>query len=122
MHRQPDCRLVRRRPLDPVLLKGRDVHEVARLQFQHFVLELQPRRPLLDDDPFVLRLVVPKIGGRSVAVRDDSFDTHVGGVEQRADKLVGQVGEEVGGCHGSSFDFQELPFQPASPQDALVEP
>ena len=82
MHRQRDRRLVRRCPFDPVFLVSRNVHEVVGLHLYRLILEYQPSRPLQHDDPFVLILVAPKSIRRSVAVRDDSFDAHVGGVEQ----------------------------------------
>ena len=34
--------------------------------------------------------------GRGVAVGNDSLDAHVGGFEQRRDKLIGKVRREVG--------------------------
>src|SRR5437588_3972499 len=39
---QPDRRLVRRRPINPVLLVGRDVYEVARLHLDGGILEPTP--------------------------------------------------------------------------------
>lgn len=59
-HRQPDRRFVGRRPFDPVLVMGRDVHEVAGLHFNGFILESQSSRSLQHNNPFVLVLVVPK--------------------------------------------------------------
>jgi hypothetical protein len=82
MHRQRDRRLVQRCPFDSVFLVSRNVHEVAGLHLYRLILEYQPSRPLQHDDPFVLIMVAPKSIRRSVAERDDSFDAHVGGVEQ----------------------------------------
>jgi hypothetical protein len=46
-----------------MLLERRDVDEVAHLHLDHPVLELQLRCPFQDDDPFVLRLIVPEVSG-----------------------------------------------------------
>src|ERR1039457_4397490 len=43
MHRQPDGRLIRRGPFDPVPLVWRDVDEIAGLHLPHSVRELEPR-------------------------------------------------------------------------------
>lgn len=78
-----------------MLLERWDVHEVTDLHFDHAILKLQPRRPLQDDHPLVLRLVVPEICGGSVAVRNDPFDPHVSGLNERLDDFLGQVLGEV---------------------------
>jgi len=44
---------------------------------------------------FVLILVVPEVFGGCVTVRHDPLDAHVGGFEQRGEKLVGQVRRQV---------------------------
>ena len=64
--------------------------------FKTSQLSRQPSRPFQHHDPLVLVLVVPKVFGRSVAVRNDPFDTDVGGVEQRREKLIRQVRREIG--------------------------
>src|SRR5580704_9908022 len=79
MHGQSDGRLVGRRSLDPVLPMGGNVHDVARIHHLA-ILEARPRRPIQHHDLLVLLLVVPEPFGRGVAVRDDSPETHGGGV------------------------------------------
>ena len=81
MHRQPDRRLVRRRPLNPVPFVRRDVDEAGR-HLQGSVLEPEPCSAHQDHDPLVLILVVPEAIGRSVAVGDDSLDADVGGIDE----------------------------------------
>ena len=51
--------------------------------------------PFKHDDPLVLRLVVPEVGGRGVAVRDDPLDLHVAGTEENLDEFLGQVLRQV---------------------------
>src|ERR1022692_41475 len=53
MHRQPDRRLVRRRPLDPVPFVRRDVDEVAGLHLHDLVIEAEPCCAIQHHDPFV---------------------------------------------------------------------
>ena len=82
MHRQPDDRFVRRRPLDSILPMRRDVHEIAghHLDRLHDALEAESRFTVQHPDPLVLILIEPEAVGRCVAVGDDPFDPHVGGV------------------------------------------
>lgn len=61
-----------------MLSVGGDIEEVANFHFNRAVLELQSGCSLEHDDPLLLRLVVPEIGGRGVAVRNDPLDPHIG--------------------------------------------
>lgn len=79
MNGQPNRWFVRRSPFAPVLLVGWDVHEVAGLHINGFILESQSSRSLQQNDPFVLILVVPGVFRRDMAVRYDLFNAHVGG-------------------------------------------
>ena len=104
MYRQPNGRLIRRRPLDSMAFVRPDIHVIAGPHFQEFVvtLELEPRCSLQHDHPLMLVLVIPEpIGGR-MAVGDDPFDPHRLGIEESLQKLVGpiirDVGEEVLHC------------------------
>ena len=94
-HAQPDRRLVGRRPIDPVLLECRDVDKVTRFHFNHAILELQPGLTFQNDDPLVLRLVIPEPGGRCMAARNDPLDAHVGGTEENLDQFLRQVLRDV---------------------------
>ena len=69
---------------------GWDVHEVAGLHLDRrlVILESQPGRPLQNDDPFVLMLVVPEGFARRMTVRDDAFYAHVGTFKQDRDQLA----------------------------------
>ena len=44
----------------------------------------------------VLLLIVPKAVGRRVSMRNDSFDSHIVGCQQRRDQLAWQVGGQIG--------------------------
>ena len=103
-HSQPYGRFIRRRPIDSVLLVRWDVDVIAWLHLDHCILELQPRRPLQHDHPFMLRLVVPEVCWGGVSVRDDPFDTHVGGTNERLHKFLGQMLR----VPGSAFTLIEL--------------
>ncbi len=87
-----------------------------------FILKPQPSRALQHHDPLVLVLVVPEAFRRGVAVRDDSLDADVGVVEQRCDKLVGQVSaqlnEEIQDCPPSRSPWTET----GSPSQSRAEP
>ena len=71
MHRQPDCRLVRGCPFDPVSFVRRNHQKVARLQLDGLfvAIEPQPSRPFQHHDPFVLVLVIPESVGRGMAAQ-----------------------------------------------------
>ena len=62
-HPQPNSRLVRRGPINPMFLVRWDVDEIANLHLYHAILELQPRCSLQDDHPLMLRSVIPEVSG-----------------------------------------------------------
>ncbi len=95
VHGQPNCRLIRRRPINPVLLVVPDADEVAGLHLDGLVLETKSGRSLQHDDSFVLLLLVPESFGRGMAMGDDSLDADVDIFEQRGEKLVGQFGWKI---------------------------
>ena len=109
MHRQPDRRLLWRRPLDSMPLVCRNVDEVPRLHLDCPILKPKPCRSLQHDDPFVLVLVVPEAFGRGLAVGDDSLDADLGGGQKRLDKLLGQVRREVGEEVGGDSHISSIP-------------
>ncbi len=74
-----------------MLFVGGNIEEVADFHFDQALLELQPRRALEHDDPLVLRLVVPEIGGGSVAVRNDPLDPHISCTDKGFNNLLGHV-------------------------------
>ena len=90
-HRQPDRRLLGRRPLDPVAAVGGEVDVVARPHLDHLIRELQPRSPLEHKDPLVFPLIVPKAFRRRVAMGDDPLDADIVCGEQGGDKLIGKI-------------------------------
>ncbi len=96
MNRQPDRRLVRRCPLDPVLLPGGDVHEIARLQFDLAILKAEPCLPFQYHDPLVLVLVVPEAFGTCLARGDDSLDADVLVLRENVDQFGGKIGRQIG--------------------------
>ncbi len=79
-----------------MLLERQNVDEIADLYLDHAIPELQPRRSLEHDDPFVLILIVPKALGRGVTVRDNPLDSDVPCIEQCRQKLVRLARREVG--------------------------
>src|SRR5579875_3434432 len=113
MHGEPNRRLMRVGPLDPVPPVGRDVEERPWPQFYRLLaLESQPGRTLHEQDPLVGILVVPEALGRSVAQRDDPFDAKARSAGERLDKFLGQivgdVGEEVREAVHRHFLFGRL--------------
>ena len=60
MNRQPDRRLIGRRPLDPVPFVRRNVDEIAGLHLERLILETQRCRSLQQHNPFMLLLIVPE--------------------------------------------------------------
>ncbi len=89
MHRQPDRGLLRRRPSYPVLRVGRDVEVVAGAELDCLTLEFDPGSPLEHNHPLAGWLVVPEAIGGLVAVRDDSLNADIGGLQERREEFRG---------------------------------
>jgi hypothetical protein len=105
-NRQPDRRLVRRRPRHAVLLVGRDGDPIPHPHLDEAPLKLEPGGALEDHHPLVLRLVVPEAVRGPVTERDDSLDSDAMALLENRGEFLGkgggEIGEEVGSIHISA--------------------
>lgn len=69
----------------------RDVQPVAGLQFHNRIVEPKPGSTLHQQHEFVFILVVPEVGQRSVALRDDPLDANVLGLGEVSVSSSGSV-------------------------------
>jgi hypothetical protein len=105
MHGQPDRRLLGRRPFDSVASMSRDIQEITGAKLNGPIVEPDSRCSLNDENPFIMRLVVPKASRRSVTVRNDSFNAKTAGGQKRLELFVRKIGLDIGEeiCHRRQF-------------------
>ena len=89
---QPDRRLPRHGPFNPMAPPWRDVEVIAGLEVlrQRLVLEVQQGLPLKQQDPLAARLFVPETRWARLAGRHDALDAEPGPGKQCEKLLVGR--------------------------------
>lgn len=92
---QPDCRFVRRCPFNSVFFVGRNVHKIAELKFSQYCSRIEASLHPAEQCPRLLILVVPETLRRNMAVGDYPFNSDVGSIEQRCEKVVREVGGKI---------------------------
>jgi hypothetical protein len=88
---EPNCRLLRLRPLDAVAFSCGDEDVIARAQRPRgrLVFELQYGATLEHNHPLVPRLIIPELRRASLPLRYDALDLQSRAGEDFAENLVG---------------------------------
>ena len=84
---------------------SRDIQEITGAKLNGPVVESDSRCSLDDENPFMMRLVIPKVSCRSVTVRNDSFNAKTAGGQKRLKLFIRKMGLDIGEeiCHGRHF-------------------